>query len=394
MRSCIKLYSFVFSILIAGGLGFATSAARGDTHTTGIPQLSSLPGAPYTLYLDFGGFNFTGTWGGSSGTQSPGNTAAFDNVTGSFGSTEQTRIKQVWSGVAQAYAPFDINVTTVDPAISGGSADTDAHRQAYYDKTAKLMHTVMTPTGGWEPGAGGVSWVGTTKNAYSTSGTNNNNGAGAGWHTNWDFADTSYDNFDASQPAIHENGHGLGLRHQSDYVGGTLINEYTVGDYTDNTNYRGNGTYDAIMGAGYYTQRSTWRLGDSDNGQSGHTQNDVAVILSDPGQQFVNDGVGHTLASATPLELTGSTINYDLAKGIITPSSSSSPAPIGAANYTSDYYSFRSDGSTPILFTVNDGTEFLSPGTADLGVTLRSTLTILNSGGAEVATGTEAALDA
>ena len=66
--------AIVFGIL--GGL-FAPEA-RADTHTTGVPQLSSSPGAPYTIYLDFAGFNFTGSWGSSGET--PGNTPAFENA--------------------------------------------------------------------------------------------------------------------------------------------------------------------------------------------------------------------------------------------------------------------------------------------------------------------------
>src|SRR4051794_34670396 len=59
----------------------AASLCRAQTHPGGVPALSSRPGAGYTLYLDFAGFNFTGNWGaipsnpGGSGT--PGDTPAY-----------------------------------------------------------------------------------------------------------------------------------------------------------------------------------------------------------------------------------------------------------------------------------------------------------------------------
>ena len=40
------------------------AAALADQHTTGTPTLNSRLGAAYTLYLNFAGFNYTGTWAG------------------------------------------------------------------------------------------------------------------------------------------------------------------------------------------------------------------------------------------------------------------------------------------------------------------------------------------
>jgi hypothetical protein len=183
------------------------------------------------------------------------------------------------------------------------------------------------------------------------------------------------------QASIHENGHGLSLSHQADYQGSTKINEYSVGD-----NNSANGTYAPIMGAAYYTQRGAWRLGDV---SGGGTQNDVAVLLSNSGMgSYINDGIGHTRATATPLPITGSNVDYTLAKGIITPNSTSSPTPIGTANYTSDFFAFHTTGGT-VTLAAHDGTEFLTPGIADPSPTLRSTLTILNSSGAVAGTATE-----
>ena len=97
---------------------------RADTHASDVPQLNSRPGAAYTVYLDFAGFNFTGTWGGDgSGAGTPGSTPAFDNVasTGGFNTTQQNDIREIWARVSQCYTAFNINVTTVDPAVAAAA---------------------------------------------------------------------------------------------------------------------------------------------------------------------------------------------------------------------------------------------------------------------------------
>ena len=121
-------------------LSAAAGAVFGEVHPGGVPALSSRPGSAYTVYLDFAGFTFTGVWV-NSGT--PGVTPAYNNVTGSFGAADQATITNVWAWVAEKFAPFNINVTTIDPAVAAGQAGSDAQRQAYYDATAKLMHTVI-----------------------------------------------------------------------------------------------------------------------------------------------------------------------------------------------------------------------------------------------------------
>jgi hypothetical protein len=204
--------------------------------------------------------------------------------------------------------------------------------------------------------------------------------------TNWVFTDGVGTGLACGQASAHENGHGLGLEHQSDYTGSTKNNEYSLGD-----NNSGNGTYAPIMGAAYYTQRGAWRVGDA-SGAPNHYQNDIVAILGNSGMGgFIEDGIGHTMATATPLPLNGTSVNYNLAKGIIEPASTSNPQPIGVSNYTTDYFQFRSNGTTPISLTVNDGSEFLTPGVADPGAMLRSTLKILNSSGTVVVTANEAA---
>ena len=146
------------------------------------------------------------------------------------------------------------------------------------------------------------------------------------------------------QAAAHENGHGLSLYHQSDYTGSTLINEYSLGN--DNNSP---GTYAPIMALP--TTRNAAPGGLATQTTAVPTkQNDVAVLLSNSGiGGFVNDGIGHTLATATPMPVTGTTVDCTKAKGIITPASTSSPTPIGVSNYTTDYFMFHSNGGQVLL---------------------------------------------
>ena len=352
-----------------------SSAAVGDV--TGVPALSSRPGAAYTLYLDFGGFNFAGTW--ASTGLAPGNIPAFGNVTGNFNAADQAKIQEVWVRAAQKYTPFNINVTTIDPAIAANQASTDSLRQAYYDQTAQLTHTVIAD-GTWYGANGGVSYVGLASAPWTTA--EYNGGAGAGWHT--DFVFTNYlaaSLMNIGEAAAHEAGHTLNLYHQSDYSGSTVINA----PYSS-----GNSAYAPIMGNAYSAARGAWRVGDSYESDT-HTQNDVAVLVANPGLGgYVADGIGHTRLAATPLPLLGGAVDAGLAKGIIVPLSSTAPNPIGASHYTSDVFSFHADG-TLFTLTVNDGSEFLTTGIADPGATLRSTLSILDSAGNVVAAGIEAA---
>jgi hypothetical protein len=353
--------------------------AVAQTHPTGVPAQSSKPGAAYTIYLDFAGFSFTGTWGGSgSPSGTPGVTPAYDGQTTAFTATEIANMNNVWARVAEKYSSFNVNVTTVDPAVAAGKADTDAHRQQYYDNTAQLMHTVIGGNGSWS-GGGGVSFVGTTKNSYPT--TNNsvdNNGAGAGFHTNWQF---NVGNETALQfiaeASAHENGHGLGLSHQSDYNGNALVNEYSSGSGT------GTGSFAPIMGNSYTAQRGTWRLGTAHVNNTGPTnQNDPGVIATNPNiGAFVDDNVGHTRPTATALPFSGTNINAAAAKGVISPASAATPNPIGVNNYTNDFWSFSTGTTSNVQVLLNSGGERLTAGTADPGAMFDGTITLLDSNG-------------
>ncbi len=353
-----------------------SSAWGADYHPIGAPQLSSRPGAAYTIFLDFSGFNFTGTWG--SGGSTPGSMLAYDKAANGFSTADQATMAQIWAAVSQKYAAFNVNVTTIDPAVTAGKASTDATRQAYYDSQAKMMHTLITAAA-FMSGSGGVSYVGVTQSAESTTA---NSGASYGYHTNFVNTDgVGLGAQDVGEAAGHENGHGLGLNHQSDFNGSTLVNPYSAGTGT------GAGSVAPMMGVSYNSQRGLFRNGLN---SSDVNQNDVAVIASQTGMTLVDDGVGHTLANAAFLPATVSGIvNFAAAKGTILPvKSASGYTPIGVANYTTDLFAFNASGGT-VSLVLHDGADRVLPGVTDHSPVLASSFNVLNASGGIVATATE-----
>ena len=365
--------------VVVCGLAWATGGPAFGAVVDGLPQLSSRPGAAYTIYANYGGFSFNGTWGDTG--LSPGVTPAYNDQTSAFTAAEQSNISRSWARLAAAYSVFDLNVTTVDPAVAGlataGSAYTDANRQAYYDRTVGVTHTLIGGTSNWlGQGAGGVSYVGVASGTYPTTAD-----PGTGYHTNFVFSDSATNNLQfISEAAAHEDGHALNLEHQSDYhLNGTA----TVGEYSSNGRATGSGTFAPIMGVGYYAQRALFRVGTEDNGV---VQNDVAAIAaSNPALSLVHDGVGHTPATATPLPVSGATVDPAAAAGVIVPISLTAPTAMGAGSYTSDYFGFATAGG-PVSLTLHDGTEYLSSGTADVGATLEGSLAVFGADGTPVGT--------
>jgi hypothetical protein len=348
-----------------------------------VPVYESNPGATYTLFLDFAGIDYrnvvnvyngqqhTGEWG-QTGAK-PGIVPAYDTDgnASSFSSGEKAAIRDTWARFANAYAGFNINVTTVDP----GQGLTGAQRQALYDQKRYFMHTQFGGTYNWFGASGGVSYVGTAQSANVAS----------GFHTNWVFpvngSGTSAQGMAAA--GIHEDGHGLSLNHQRDEANG--------GGYSNNNGASGNGSYAPIMGTTYTSQRGTWRVGS----RYGNL-NDVATLLSNTNMgPLLDDGIGHTFGTASALTLNpNGTIKSATAKGWIMPKASrgySAGNAVGDSDaYTKDYSRF-SVGGGPVVLTVNDGNSLLQEGVADPGATMRSVLRILDPLGNLVGVGLESA---
>ncbi|HET6573637.1 MAG TPA: PPC domain-containing protein [Fimbriiglobus sp.] len=370
----------------------ALVAVWGQSASAQIPQLSSRPtGAAVTLYLDFGGFNFgSGTWGGIWTDKLPGVTPAYTtDGSANFSATEVTNMREMWARTSEMYSPFNINVTTVDPAVAAGQAGSDDQRRSFYDSQFRMMHTVVGGTGSWYGGAGGISFI----DVADTT-----NPGNPGSHTNFVFSDLFTINMvpgtflkGIGEAMGHENGHALKLEHQSRWNGNALDREYDPG--TPLFQNPGPTARAPIMGESYQADRALWRQGDATTFPPPNfpttkiSQNDIGKIMTNNGiGGYVDSGIGHTRGTATALPMTGTTIDFNLAKGVVTPNNANpnttNPNPIGEANYTTDFYTIAvGPGGANVSVTLHSGRSTLTPGTADPGAMLDATLRLLDGTG-------------
>lgn len=181
-----------------------------------VPAYSSDPGAPATLYLDFHG-EPSQPWGLSTVPATPA--YDIDGDPAAFSPQEQANIRLIWTTVSQAFAPYDLNVTTVDPGqwdlIGAGAGMT----------TLPPRHQQRIVIGG------SGSWTGTSEGGIAF--------VGSFYQTN--LPDTAYvfpgmlsngDPSDTADDTVHEAGHAFGLQHQSLWSGGVKISEYNPGTAT------------------------------------------------------------------------------------------------------------------------------------------------------------------
>lgn len=408
MKASILLRRTLFGV---AACFFSASLANAQDRPSGIPALSSRPGADFTVYLNVGGFDFDGLWSGHA--TAPGYTAPLNDIpsNGSFSATEQAQIETIWAQMASSYVGFNVNVTTIDPYDSVGDlTPTDAERQAWYDQQPNLLHTVIGSQLRDDGSGGTVKWYSNDADGVSGLGVAAGVAPFGGDHTNWMFTEAQagaatggvINGGYIGAVSAHENAHAFGLNHQSDVTGTTIVNAYSLGDAS-----AGDGSYVAIIGQADGRQRVGWRVGDASGDNGAFVQNDVAAMLSTSSVlgsgragavdlAYVDDGIGGSMGFATPLPLSGNVIDVSSSngKGVIVPLSNN-PDPLGDANYTENWHSFYSDGGDAISLTVYNGTDFLTPGVSDLlGVEsqagmLRSVLSIFDSGGILVGMGVE-----
>jgi hypothetical protein len=249
-------------------LGGSASGSSSRQPLSAVPVLSSLPGAPVTIYLDFDG-DFTSSWGSYSNITTP----AFDQDgdPSSFSNQELNAIRTIWSYVAEDYAPFDINVTTVSPG-------------RFDDGVA--VHAVIGGSGSWAGGSyGGLTYVDSFTNAIPN--------ISFVFAANLGKGNAKY----VGDAVSHEVGHAFGLEHQSAYSGSTKTSEYSTGP--------GNGTA-PLMGNSYSARRSLWWVGASEE-SSTTIQDDIAVLTKPSnGIHYRPDEAGPTADTASPLSVSAS----------------------------------------------------------------------------------------
>ncbi|MCO6457537.1 MAG: trypsin-like serine protease [Pirellulaceae bacterium] len=241
-----------------------------------VPRLNSNPSAGVTLYLDFDG-HYEPTWGTFRNVLTPAWDMDGDRTT--FSDAELTAITNIWRRVAEDYAPFNVNVSTVEPSsFANGVSLRAAIGGSYRDW--------FEPQGGGP--AGGVGYVNSFTSAIP----------------NVVYAFT-IDPEDTAEVTSHELGHGLGLHHQSAYnQSGQKVEEY----------YSGNSVWAPIMGNSYNKTVTTWYNGPNSQGPNNY-QDDMAIIAGQlNGFGYRQDDHPNTPGTARPLTVSGSTAT---AQGII-----------------------------------------------------------------------------
>jgi hypothetical protein len=233
-----------------------------------VPELSSRPGAAATLYLDFDG-HFQAEWGAWTNIVSPAFDRDGDPTT--FSESEISTITNIWSRVAEDFAPFNVNVTTVEPPSFGNG---------------EAVRIVIS--GGWADWygtqTGGVAFIGSFTNDAPNVAYVFENDLGNGF-PRW-----------VAEAVSHEAGHTFGLLHQSTWWGNTLQSEYNTGE----------NDWAPIMGNGNFAQRTTWHNGTTNESPTSF-QDDLAILAGVLG--YVGDDYGDTMSDAAVLPIDGTNVN-------------------------------------------------------------------------------------
>ncbi|MCC2656721.1 MAG: hypothetical protein K0Q76_1829 [Panacagrimonas sp.] len=236
-------------------------------------QLQSKPGSQRVMYLDFDGHTATNTaWNSGTINAQPFDT---DGNPSSFSDAEKEAIQKVWQRVAEDYAPFDVNVTTMDPGADAilRTSSTDAQFGT---------RVVITPNTFYSCSCGGVAYVG-TYDYYNSS------NAGM-YQPAWVFSDAlGNSEKNIAEAASHEAGHNLGLNHD----GRTSPSEGYYGGHGS-----GETAWAPIMGVGYYRNLSQWSKGEY---LSANNLQDDLTVITDNGAALRADDAGNSIAASTNL---------------------------------------------------------------------------------------------
>lgn len=252
-----------------GALGTAATTASTDPFA-----LHSKPGSNRVIYLDFNGYVATNTaW--NSGTL---NAQAYDidGNPSAFSTTELNNIRDIWQRVAEDYAPFDVDVTTEEPALDALRRTSSSDAQ--YGTRAVITLSMPELC---SQSCGGVAYV-DAFSYYSASTPDK-------YQPAWVFSDklgNGYPKY-VAEAASHEVGHNLNLNHD-----GTATTGYYIGHGSGATGWA------PIMGVGYYQPVAQWSKGEYPG--ANNQQDDIAVINA-AGAPLRPDDYSDAIAGAAPL---------------------------------------------------------------------------------------------
>jgi hypothetical protein len=246
--------------------------------------LHSKPGSRRTIFIDLDGASVTGTrWNAAvdgHAALAAGPQAGWSlDASPSFSDAERAAVQDLWQGVAEDFAPFDVDVTTEQPAAD--VLDRTSTGDLVYGTTALV-------TGGW--GDAPRSTADDALCAGTCAGIAYNGvfslGTGSGTtHTSWQpafvFGERIGDAHGLADAVSHEVGHTLGLSHD-----GTASSDY----------YGGQGVWGPIMGSPSAYPVTQWSRGEYAG--ASRTEDDLAILGAAPGVPQRPDDVTDTVAAA------------------------------------------------------------------------------------------------
>ncbi len=224
-----------------------------------IPKLNSFPAAVATIYLDFDGHTVNSSvWN-----------SGLPLLCAPSGMCDSS-ITEVFNRVSEDYRPFAINITTDSTVFLAAPLD-------------KRIRVIITPTSGWYPGVGGISYISSFIWGDDTPA--------------FVFCNLLGPNSPkmVAECCSHESGHTLGLSHQSVYDASncsipTLTYNPGVG--------AGEIGWAPIMGNSYYKNMSTWNNGPTPYGCTS-AQDNLTILSTQNGFGFRPDDFGETLNAST-----------------------------------------------------------------------------------------------
>lgn len=258
-----------------------TTSSITDVASTDAFALHSKPGSNRVIYLDFNGHVATNSaW--NSGTL----TAQAYDIDGNptaFSATELSNIKQIWQRVAEDYAPFDVDVTTQEPALAAlqrtSSTDIQYGTRAVITRSSPLL---------CNQSCGGVAYVNVF--SYYSSTTPDR------YQPAWVFFDKLGNGNPkyVAEAVSHEVGHNLNLNHD-----GNATTGYYTGHGSGPTGWA------PIMGVGYYQPVAQWSKGEYPG--ANNLQDDVTVIHA-AGANLRADDYANAITGASQLGGTASAV--------------------------------------------------------------------------------------
>lgn len=258
------------------------AASAGVTVPPTPPTRHSRPGASRVLYLDFNGHDVTGTaWNEANPSANRPAIGTYacrpydtDGNEATFSSTEQAQIVEIWQRVAEDYSPFDVDVTTEEPA-----AFTATTLRALITRTVDA-NGVANPSSTTAAGVAYIDVYGRTDIAWYAP------------------AFVYFDSFSGpasvAEAVSHELGHNLALSHD-----GTTTAQYYGGHGT------GEFSWGPIMGAPYSRFVTQWSKGEYY--AANNPQDDLAIIGAR--LPLRGDVAGSSLATATDAPTTGNDVS-------------------------------------------------------------------------------------